>query len=109
MKKNIRTFLVSILFAITPFIANAHTGEHDHQGKQWHLMNGSQTIEANYISFTNELVYLRDVKSNAILQFPITDFSMEEQLEIDYSTLIGYFDEVTIIDQVELEYIATSL
>ena len=82
MKKNIRTFLVSILFAITPFIANAHTGEHDHQGKQWHLMNGSQTIEANYISFTNELVYLRDVKSNAILQFPITDFSMEDQLLI---------------------------
>lgn len=82
MKKNIRTFLVSILFAITPFIANPHTGEHDHQGKQWQLMNGSQTIEANYISFTNELVYLRDVKSNSILQFPITDFSMEDQLLI---------------------------
>ena len=39
----------------------------------------------------------------------LLSLSTAEQLEIDYSTLIGYFDEVTIIDQVELEYIATSL
>ena len=35
--------------------------------------------------------------------------SASEHIEIDYLTLIGYFDEVTILDKVELEYIATSL
>jgi len=71
----ISMLLIALIF--TPFLAIAHGSDHSQEGKKWSLKNNTQVLEAHYISFSDELVYLKDSKSNAILKFPITDFSME--------------------------------
>ena len=76
----ISMLLIALIF--TPFFAIAHGSDHSQEGKKWSLKNNTQVLEAHYISFSDELVYLKDSKSNAILKFPITDFSMEDQLLI---------------------------
>ena len=76
----ISMLLIALIF--TPFLAIAHGSDHSQEGKKWSLKNNTQVLEAHYISFSDELVYLKDSKSNAILKFPITDFSMEDQLLI---------------------------
>ena len=63
-----------------PFIGNAHTGSHKESNeKVWQLENSKTTFNATFISFHYEFVFLKS-ENNGVIKFPITDFSMEDQL-----------------------------
>ena len=77
--------LLSIFFILALnsfFIGFSHVGEHSIQNKFWNIQDDTKTIEANYIYLKDQQVFLRDEKSSSIINFPLTDFSMEDQLLI---------------------------
>ena len=61
------------------FNVYSHTVKHSKDSKVWIIQNSSKTIDASYISLNEQLVYLRDNKTQRIVNLPITDFSMEDQ------------------------------
>ena len=77
-KKHIFFILLSISI-LSFFNGFSHTGKHSKNSKVWLMQNSSKTIDANYISLNEQRVYLRDNKTQRIVNFPITDFSMEDQ------------------------------
>ena len=64
------------------FIGFSHIGEHSIQNKFWKIQDDTKTIEANYIYLKDQQVFLRDEKTSSIINIPLTDFSMEDQLLI---------------------------
>ena len=52
------------------------------QNKFWNIQDNTKTIEANYIYLKDQQVFLMDEKTSSIINFPLTDFSMEDQLLI---------------------------
>ena len=73
---------ILILTIISFSFGFSHTGKHANQGKFWQIQEGSKTIQADYLSLKDQDVSLRELKTNAIFTFPLTDFSMEDQLLI---------------------------
>ena len=64
------------------FIGFSHVGQHSIQNKFWNIQDNTKTIEANYIYLKDQQVFLRDEKTSSIINFPLTDFSMKDQLLI---------------------------
>lgn len=64
------------------FFCFSHTGDHSKKGKLWMLQNDTISIQANFILFKNQAVYHRELNSNKIIDFPLNDFSMKDQLLI---------------------------
>ena len=75
-----KLFLVVVLNAFS--FGFSHSGTHPQQTKKWILQEASLVLEANFISLIDQQVTLRELKTNSIVHFPITDFSMEDQLMI---------------------------
>ena len=77
--------ILSIFFILALnsfFIGFSHVGEHSIQNKFWNIQDNTKTIEANYIYLKDQQVFLMDEKTSSIINFPLTDFSMEDQLLI---------------------------
>ena len=74
--------IILILALNSFFIGFSHVGKHSIQNKFWNIQNDTKTIEANYIYLKDQQVFLRDEKTSSIINFPLTDFSMEDQLVI---------------------------
>ena len=79
MPENCKFFIVLSVTFLSFFHGFSHTGEHSTESKVWLIQNSSKTIDASYISLNEQRVYLRDNKTQRIINFPITDFSMEDQ------------------------------
>lgn len=74
--------LLSVLIISSFFVGFSHTGDHSTQGKLWILNNPVKSVKADFISLSNHQVYLKDVNSHTIVNYPLTDFSMVDQLLI---------------------------
>ena len=70
------------LFLITSYNVFSHTDGHKNTGKQWSLYDNTQLITADYITFSKQMVFLKETKSNAVITFPLMAFSMEDQVVI---------------------------
>lgn len=81
-KRFLNSKAILILTIISFSFGFSHTGKHANQGKFWQIQEGSKTIQADYLSLKDQDVSLRELKTNAIFTFPLTDFSMEDQLLI---------------------------
>lgn len=74
---------IFLILALNSFLIGfSHVGEHSIKNKFWKIQDDTKTIEANYIYLKDQQVFLRDEKKNSIINFPLTDFSMEDQLVI---------------------------
>ena len=79
MFKNYKLFIVLSISILSFFMSFSHTGEHPQDSKIWLIQNSAKTIDARYISLNEQRVYLIDNKTQRVVNFPITDFSMEDQ------------------------------
>ena len=71
---------IFLILALNSFFAGfSHVGKHSIQNKFWNIQENTKTIEASYIYLKDQQVYLRDEKTSSIINFPLTDFSMEDQ------------------------------
>ena len=85
MNQVLRKLIFSILLTLTLncFMTGfAHSGDHINHGKSWQIGNDSKTVQADYIFLKDQYVYLREHNTNIVLNFPLTDFLMEDQLLI---------------------------
>lgn len=80
--KNLPSKILLTLTLISFSFGFAHTGEHTSQIKLWQIQEGTKTIQADYLSLKDQLVFLRELNTNKVLKFPITDFSMGDQFLI---------------------------
>ena len=82
-KPNKHILSILLILALNSFfIGFSHVGEHSIQNKFWNIQDNTKTIEGNYIYLKDQKVFLRDEKTSSIINFPLTDFSMEDQLLI---------------------------
>ncbi|MDA7710569.1 YHYH protein [Flavobacteriaceae bacterium] len=72
-------FLSVILFPQTTI---AHTGHDGSSDKVWSFEASGKQLQASYVAFENETVYLRASEDGSLLQFPLTDFGMKDQLVV---------------------------
>ena len=77
-KRTLNSILIMLMFS-SFFIGFSHTGDHTTQGKLWILNNPTKSVKADFISLNNHQVYLKDVTSHTIVNYPLTDFSMVDQ------------------------------
>ena len=85
MNQVLRKLIFSILLTLTLncFMTGfAHSGDHINHGKSWQIGDDSKTVQADYIFLKDQDVYLREHNTNIVLNFPLTDFLMEDQLLI---------------------------
>ena len=76
------TILCFFLFSINGFVYS-HSGTHSEKhAHQWQLMGDNHSFKADYIGFNNGIVLLQNISTGKISQYPIADFSMEDQLLI---------------------------
>ena len=81
-KSNIFLSCCLFLFLIATYNLFSHTDGHKHDVKQWPLYDNTQLVTADYITFSEQMVFLKEAKSNNVITFPLTAFSMEDQLLI---------------------------
>jgi hypothetical protein len=79
MFKNFKLFIFLSVLILSFFSGLSHTGKHSKDSKVWLIQNSTKTIDARYISLNEQRVYLIDNKTQRVVNFPITDFSMEDQ------------------------------
>ena len=79
MFKNFKLFILLSVLILSFFNGFSHTGKHSKDSKVWLIQNSTKTINARYISLNEQRVYLIDNKTQRVVNFPITDFSMEDQ------------------------------
>jgi len=60
----------------------AHTGHDGSSDKVWSFEASGKQLQASYVAFENETVYLRASEDGSLLQFPLTDFGMKDQLVV---------------------------
>ena len=76
------SLLYFFLLTINGFVY-AHSGTHSQEHAHlWRLMEDNRSFKADYIAFENGIVLLQNLSSGMISQYPITDFSIEDQLLI---------------------------
>lgn len=86
MKKSHKSFSITILYflllTINGFVYS-HSGTHSEKHAHlWQLTEDNHSFKADYIAFNNGIVLLQNTSTGKISQYPITDFSMEDQLLI---------------------------
>ena len=79
MFKNFKLFILLSVLILSFFNGFSHTGKHSKDSKVWLIQNSTKTINARYISLNEQRVYLIDNKTQRVVNFPITDFFMEDQ------------------------------
>ena len=79
MFKNFKLFIFLSVSILSFFNGFSHTGKHSKDSKVWLIQNSTKTIDARYISLNEQRVYLIDNKTQRVVNFPITDFSTEDQ------------------------------
>ena len=85
MNQVLRKLIFSILLSLSLncFMSGfAHSGENINHGKSWKIQDDSKTVHADYIFLKDQDVYLREHNTDIVLNFPLTYFSMEDQLLI---------------------------
>ena len=83
MKSNYLKLSFLLFYFFYSMNLNAHEGNiHSHESKKWFLQYSLEPLEAEFISFNGSSVFLKELKTNIILNYHLSEFSMEDQLLI---------------------------
>ena len=80
MKKLFITLTFLIFYSVN---LNAHEYRiHSHESEKWFLQDSLEPLEAKFISYDGNSVFLKELKTNIVLNYDLSEFSMEDQLLI---------------------------
>lgn len=83
MKSNYLKLSFLLFYFFYSMNLNAHEDIiHSHEIKKWFLQHSLEPLEAEFISFNGSSVFLKELKTNIILNYHLSEFSMEDQLLI---------------------------
>lgn len=83
MQHNYLKLFFLFLYFFGSINLNAHVGSiHSHESKKWFIQESLKPLEAEFISFNGSSVILKEFKTNVILNYHLSEFSMEDQVLI---------------------------